>query len=164
MKRISRRVLAIDLTSRGFGYVVLEENKVLVDWGVKRARKDKTLETQANVAELIRYFHPSLLILEDGTAKDSRRCERIKQLLRSIRELAKAKRVKSRSISSARVREMFGRFGAKTKHQIACEIARQLPDLAPYMPRRRKPWMNEDYHMATFDAAALALADFHQRR
>ena len=48
-------------------------------------------------------------------------------------------------------------------HEIAHLIAKQLPELAAKLPPRRKPWMNEDYHMAMFDAAALALAEMYIR-
>lgn len=36
-----RRVLAIDPTSRGFGFVVFEGPEHLIDWAVVEIRKDK---------------------------------------------------------------------------------------------------------------------------
>lgn len=35
------RVLAIDPSTRGFGFAVLEAPNRLIDWGVKEARTDK---------------------------------------------------------------------------------------------------------------------------
>jgi len=63
----------------------------------------------------------------------------------------------------SRVKKVFAVFRANTKHEIAHAVAQQLPELAPRLPRFRKPWMSEDYRMAIFDAAALALTYFHSQ-
>ena len=49
---------------------------------------------------------------------------------------------------------------ATTKQEIAIAIAERFPELAPRLPRSRKPWMSEDYRMSIFDAVALALTFF----
>ena len=46
------------------------------------------------------------------------------------------------------------------KQEIAIAIAERFPELAPRLPRSRKPWMSEDYRMSIFDAVALALTFF----
>jgi len=51
---------------------------------------------------------------------------------------------------------------ATTKQEIAIAIAERFPELAPRLPRFRKPWMSEDYRMSIFDAVALALTFFFQ--
>ena len=48
------------------------------------------------------------------------------------------------------------------KQEIAIAIAERFPELAPRLPRFRKPWMSEDYRMSIFDAVALALTFFFQ--
>jgi hypothetical protein len=35
-----------------------------------------------------------------------------------------------------------------------------LAELAPRLPRFRKPWMSEDYRMSIFDAVSWAVAQF----
>jgi hypothetical protein len=40
-------------------------------------------------------------------------------------------------------------------------IAKRFPELAPRLPRFRKPWMSEDYRMSIFDAVAMALTLFN---
>lgn len=47
--------------------------------------------------------------------------------------------------------------GTANKHDIAVAIADRFPELAPRLPRVRKPWMSEDYRMSIFDAVGLAL-------
>jgi len=159
----TRRVLSVDPTSRGLGYMVMEEERTPVDWGVKVTRGKTKSATVATVAELIRLYRPHVLISEDCNAKGSRRCERIRRLLDGIRDAAAKDGVRSVKISTRRVKETFTSFHANTKHQIARVIAAQLPELAPRLPRYRKPWMSEDYRTAIFDAAAFALTYFYAR-
>jgi Holliday junction resolvasome RuvABC endonuclease subunit len=164
MRNIVWRVLAIDPTSRGFGFVVLEGQRTLVDWGVKGARSNKKSETLRKVSELIMHYHPRVLVMEDCQASGSRRCKRVRHLLNDIRDLAAKEGLKCRSISSIAVKKVFLAFHAATKHEIARAIGTQLPELAAQLPRYRKPWMSEDYRMAFFDAAAFALAYFYLRQ
>jgi hypothetical protein len=63
----------------------------------------------------------------------------------------------------AAVRPHYAERGAKNKDEIARMIAKRFPELRSSLPPRRKPWMPEDERMATFDAAALALAAFDVR-
>jgi len=156
-----KRVLAIDPTTRGFGFVVLESPTMPVDWGVKVIRYQKETKTLAKVSALIRHYQPTILVLEDH--RQSRRCGRVQELLDGIRRVATIAGLKSRSFPISRVKKVFGTFRAKTKHEIAHAVAQQLPELAPRLPRFRKPWMSEDYRMAIFDAAALALTYFHSQ-
>jgi len=50
-----------------------------------------------------------------------------------------------------------------TAEAIAMAIAKRFPELAPRLPRFRKPWMSEDYRMSIFDAVGLGLAFFTLR-
>jgi hypothetical protein len=156
-----KRVLAIDPTSRGFGFVVLESPTTPIDWGVKAIRPKEEARTLAKVSELIRHYRPEIIVLEDY--KGSRRCGRIQNLIERICRLSQAEGLKSRRIPGSRVKRVFHTFRARTKHEIAHAVAQQIPELAPRLPRYRKPWMSEDYRMAIFDAAALALTYFYSR-
>ena len=158
-----KRILAIDPTSRGFGYVVLEWPLVLVDWGVKSTRNEKEANTLSKMTTLIRHYQPECVVVQDCSGTGKLRCPRIQDLIDSIRRLATQKGIRSRKISSKTLIKVFSAFGARTKHEIAQVVAKQLPELAPHLPRYRKPWMSEDYWMAIFDAAALALTYFYSR-
>ena len=157
------RVLSLCPTHRGIGCAVMEAPTELVDWGVKSARMREIRATLAKVAELIEHYSPEVVLLEDFARYGSRRCQRVKRLLAAIRSLAARRHVSTASIPLQRVRQMFVAYGATTKHQIVQAIAKQLPDLALHLPRRRKPWMNEDYWMPSFDAVAFALTYFNAR-
>src|SRR5713226_5226422 len=149
-----KRVLALDPTSRGFGFVVLESPTTLIDWGGKVIRKQNEAKILAKVSKLIRYYLPEIIVLEDH--RGSRRCARIRRLLDQVCRLATKEGIKSRRIRVSLVKKVFRAFRATTKHEIAHVVAQQLPELAPQLPRFRKPWMSEGYGMAFFDAAALA--------
>ena len=40
-------------------------------------------------------------------------------------------------------------------------IVERLPELTPWRPPFRKPWMSESHRASIFDAAALALTYFY---
>src|SRR5579859_549607 len=109
-----KRVLAIDPTSRGFGFVVLESPTTLVDWGVKVVRQPNEAQTLARVLDLIRHYMPEIIVLEDH--RGSRRCARIQSLLAGVGRMATEEGLKIRHISVSQVKKVFKTFRACTKH------------------------------------------------
>ena len=155
------RVLAIDPSTRGFGFAVLEGPNRLIDWGVKETKTDKRRRSLELIEALIEQYQPNVLVVEDYTVKGARRCRRIQGLINDISKLALKRKVKVRSFSRAKVKQVFSESGAINKQEIATAIAKQFPELVPRLPRFRKPWMSEDYRMSIFDAVALGLTFFH---
>ncbi len=156
----SPRVLAIDPTTHGFGFAILESPTMPVDWGMPVIRKGDKEKTLARVTALIEQYEPNILAIEEP--KGSRRCQRVQELLEAI-SLIKVKGVTIKRFSTKRLKKVFRAFGAQTKYEIAHAIAKQVPELTSWLPRFRKPWMSEDKRTSIFDAAALALAYFHSR-
>ena len=159
----SLRLLAIDPSTKGFGFIVLEGEENAIDWGVRSAKGDKNAECLRQIAKLIARYRPDVIVVEDYRDKAARRPSRLLELVQRIRTLAIANRIKSRGVSRSQVRRVFVQFGALTKHQIAVEIAKRFPELIPHLPRPRKPWMSEDERVSIFDAAALALTLLYPR-
>jgi Holliday junction resolvasome RuvABC endonuclease subunit len=157
---VEKRVLAIDPSTRGFGYAVFEGPDQLIDWGVKETKTEKNKSALKHVAELLDRYQPSVIVVEDYAAKGSRRCPRIQKLINDTSKLASKRKVKVRSFSRAKVKQAFFESGARNKYEIAAAIGKRFPELAPRLPRFRKPWMSEDYRMSIFDAVALALTFF----
>ena len=157
------RVLGIDPGSRGFGYAVIEWPFNLVDWGVKSVRHKKKSRTLSRVLGLLRRYRPHVIVLENCEDKDSRRCQRIEKLISAICREAIQYGVTVRVYSRSEIRGVFGPFGAETKYEIAHAIAKQLPELSTRLPRYRKPWMSEDYRMASFTATSLVLTYLYTR-
>jgi len=151
------RVLAIDPSPSGFGYVVIEEPSELIDFGTKTVKGDKNFESLKRIEELINYTCPHVIIVEDITKKGALRRERVRRLIRDIIKLAAGQKIKAFTVSRLEAKAIFSRSVAFNKHQIASIIAAQFPELRPYLPPPRKSWMPEDSRMSIFDAAALAL-------
>jgi hypothetical protein len=151
------RTLAVDLASRGFGYAVLDAKGRLVDWGVRRVTGDKAAECMTRIMDLLEWYAPDLLVLEDCDASTSRRAPRIRALAHDVRRMAEAVEVRVTTVSWQKVRDIFGRSARATKHQIATWVAQLYPIMSRHLPPKRKSWMNEDERMNMFDAIALAL-------
>lgn len=157
-KRV-QRILAIDFTSRGFGYALFEGHPNLIDWGTTQLKAAEKLRCIFQIRKMIQRCRPAVLALEDP--KGSRRCSRIKRLIDSIRSLSVQYHIKARCFSRRQVREYFSRYKARTKHQIAIAISDQFPELKPQLPRYRRPWMSEDERMSIFNATSFALTYFN---
>jgi len=156
-----KRVLAIDPTTRGFGFAVLEGSENLIDWGVKEARDNKNSRCIQLIKELMDQYQPDAIVLENHRGKGSRRCTRIQKLLERILKLVTDKKITSNSFSKSQVKNAFFNVGVPTKLYIALAIGKKFPELAVRVPPYRKPWMSEDYRMSIFDAMALALTYFY---
>src|SRR5215467_13579765 len=159
-----KRVLAIDPSTRGFGFAVLEGPSRLIDWGVKETKTEKKKRSLTFIEALIEQYQPKVVIVEDYAAKGSRRCSRVRELIDDISKLAVKRKVKVRSFSRLKVKRALAEASASNKYEIAIAIAKRFPELAPRLPRFRKPWMSEDYRMSIFDAVALAITFFEKRR
>jgi Holliday junction resolvasome RuvABC endonuclease subunit len=157
------RVLALDPSTKGIGFAVMEGTEHLIDWGVKIVGREKNRECLRQAAELIRRYTPDVLVIEDHEHKSSRRSLRVRMLLKAILVLASKEEVKAQSVSRSALRKALSQGSALTKRQIAIEIAKRFPELAPRLPRLRKPWMGEDERMSIFDAVALAETLFYVR-
>src|SRR5262249_12646012 len=157
-------VLAIDPSTRGFGFAVLEGPNQLIDWGVKETKVDKNRKTLKLVADLIDRYQPNAIVVEDYAGKGSRRCRRVANLIKDISKLATKRNIRVKSFSRLKVKQAFSESAASNKQEIAAAIANRFPELVPRLPRFRKPWMSEDYRMSIFDAVSLAITFFEKRR
>jgi hypothetical protein len=147
------RLLAVDPTTRGIAWALLEGTDTLVDWGTPIARPPKNERSLGLVTELLDLCRPDVLVLEE-LEKGPLRTERVQFLLEAIEEVA---RVPVRRISR---RQAYAALGpeVRTKYQCALALVERFPALTPWMPHERKPWMSEDNRMNIFDALALATA------
>ena len=158
------RVLAISPSTKGFGFAVLEGARSLVDWGVKTVRHDKNARCLARIEELAGYYQPRVIILEDYTARDSRRHVRIQELIAKVAQIAIQRSIRVKRFSRSNVSRAFHAENARTKHDIALVIGSYFDELTPRIPPRRRPWKSEDHWMQMFDAVALALTYFRFTR
>jgi hypothetical protein len=162
MSRRRNLIFAIHLQTRGFAYVLFDESRIPIDWGVYDARgADKNARCLIRINSLLELHTPDVLVLQDMSEHGTRRARRIRELNRRAAELADQRGVRVKMYSRAQVIEYFAELGAVTKHKIAEAIAKHIPALSLYVPPARKPWMSENARMGIFDAAALAWMFFH---
>ena len=159
--RTPRRVLALYPQTRGFGFALFDEERRLVDWGLVGVRTaEKNIETIRGMARVILRTEPSLIVCEDVRPKGVRRHDRIRRLHALLMIHARVKRIPLRRFTRGQV---FRYFNVTTKWELALTVAHAVPQLAPRLPPKRKPWMSEDARQSLFDAAALGLMAFQRR-
>ena len=159
------RILAIAPSTRGFGFAVLEGRETLVDWGVKSVNGDKNTGSLAKVEELMAHYQPGVVVLQDNSAKDSRRSPRIRELGQQVVALASNRKISVASFSRERVRRVFFANGQATKQALAEVLAKRFPEeLGFRLPPKRRAWMSQDGRMDIFDAVSLALTFSRPRR
>jgi hypothetical protein len=152
------RILAIALSFRGFGFVVMEGEKTIIECGGRVARGDKNAQSTAKVEKLLNSYRPGVVVLQDVEAKGSRRYPRIKALNRQIKAVAEKRKIQVKLISGKHMRSVLLGDPKGTKHETAETLAVQFPDeLASRLPPKRKLWKSEDGRMDIFDAMALAV-------
>jgi hypothetical protein len=154
-------VLSIFPSASGFGYAVFEGPQSLVDWGVKSVHSSqKNLESLQKARDLLNFYDPDTVVLEDYEGHGSRRAKRIRTLINSMAAYAQREGISTTSFSRSELRACFG---LGSKRQIAEAIAREFPELEPRLPPVRKIWMSEDRRMSMFDAVSLAVTFFETR-
>ena len=153
-----KRILAIDLRSRSFGFAVFEGPARLLDWGVKSFRQGVNavkIPAGEKFAGLMDEFFPSAIVVQ----KDFFESKKKTGMRDSLLKRAEGHRIPIRLLSRRAVRLAFA--GAnRNKYTIAAALAKQLPELGPRLPGVRKIWKSEDYRMSIFDAAAAGVAFF----
>lgn len=159
MNKIQIRILAISLSTYGFGYAVMENGCRLVNYGKKVIPKDKNAKSLTGIEKMMVRNRPDVLVLQDVNARGTHRVPRIKTLHKKVLALAKKHDLKVDNISQKELRlTLIGREGA-TKQEMAELMASRFPDeLALRLPPKRKPWVSEDSRMDYFDAVGLVVA------
>ena len=153
------RILAVALSTVGFGFVVMEGEKTIIECGGRVAYGDKNAQSITKLEKLLNTYRPGVLVLQDVEAKGTRRYPRIKTLNRQITKVAGKRKIEVKLISGKQMRILLLGNPKGTKRKIAEMLATQFPDeLASRLPPKRKPWKSEDARMDIFDAMALVIA------
>jgi hypothetical protein len=142
-----RNVLAVAVASGRAGYVYLSDGK-LCDWGITvRAVKDPT-DLAAFVQSLINDWKPDVVVTEKCD-ENTRKGKRTHNLIRAIAETASHNYVLDVTVARPR--------GFQSKYEEAAHLAKQYPEVAGYLPeRKRRIFDFEPRGMIIFEALALA--------
>jgi Holliday junction resolvasome RuvABC endonuclease subunit len=151
------RVLGIAPSSRGFGFALMEGENTLVDWGIKSAKGDKNARSLSNVANLVDFYMPDAIALENTRLKKSRHSDRIKALVEEIVVFGNNHNIRVKLFSPKKLKLNILGDENGTKQDLAELLATYFPkELAFQLPKKRRIWMGPDYRMDIFDAVALA--------
>lgn len=151
MMRRALRLLAIDLSAKGFGFALVDAKLGLLDHGFTTMLAHEDGVFTSRLSTLIERGRPSTLVLENLQAAKGRET--------AIRRQSLAIKLVEGRIGLCFVSRIVVRrvFGEETKAAIARAVAVRFPELERRRPVTRKPWQSEDVRMNVFDAVALAL-------
>ena len=151
------RVLAVDPISRGFGYVVLEEDgPQLVDWGVKVCERNE-IGCTLSLRKLIAQSEPTVLVFEDVSSARSLRRIALEAFIDTVADGIADLKLPVRMYSRREIRKRFSAVRAITKTDIASLLVERFPELRGKRPKQRQLWESEDVRMSIFDALSMAL-------
>jgi hypothetical protein len=155
-----RRVIALDVHPRTFGFVVFKGPNRMLDWGIRSFRRGVNavkIPAAKKLLALVDEFTPSAVVIR----KPERR--RNRKMLKMIESQACSRNIPVRFISRGDANRAFVGFESN-KYEVASVLARQFPALASRLPPKRKFYESEDYRMGIFDAAAVGVAYFVRRK
>jgi hypothetical protein len=158
-----KRILALDVRSRGFGYAVFEGPDRLLDWGGRgfpRGSKVVRVPASKKVGMLIDEFAPKTIVLKKRLV---RRTRRNAGLIRTVLTQAKKDGIRTRFLTRRFVQKAFAENG-RNKHKVACALAAKFPELSPKLFSYRRCQDREDHRTTIFDAAALGVAYLNRGR
>jgi|SRR5438552_528443 len=148
------RILALDLHPRSFGYVVVENPKRLLDWGVCSYRGKHgagTVLVRKRLRQLLNLWRPAALVLLKPLKKSRRPNQKKDRLLERIVTETKNRRIIVREM----VKSSVDYQGNLTKYENARRVAEHFPVLTRELPPKRQIWQSEHYRMSIFTAASL---------
>ncbi len=156
-------VLAVYPCHRGFGFAVFESMYDAVDWGIRITTKRAVHAISlANVSQLIDWFHPQIIVVQDCTCSLLHCSKYVKKLIDSIVDLATSENIAVRQYKRTHIRECFiSQYNAMSKHEVAKSIVKVLPEFEPKLPPPRSLWQSEGYNMPLFDAVSLIFTFYY---
>jgi hypothetical protein len=159
MRQVNRhnsRVLAVAVSSRGFGYAILEGRDVLVNWGLLSPATNSLPTFQ----DMIEKYQVCAVVMETKYYRNSK----VRSLARGVADMAKKCGVQLSLMTRCEIRNVFFGDVDATRHQIAEILSDQFPEeLGFRLPPERKCYKGEDSRMCLFDAVAIAVASARKR-
>ncbi|GGG24841.1 hypothetical protein GCM10011344_26860 [Dokdonia pacifica] len=141
----------------GMGYVICENPKELLNYGMAKIRPFTTDRYIKRLHKYLKQYRPTLIILRGYENDDNRISKRTVGVINSFIQEAEAHDIPVYKYSRTQIKEVFSDFGGKSKFAIAKTIASWYPELEPRKPQFKRNSDLEDYNMGLFDAFSLML-------
>jgi hypothetical protein len=140
-----QRVLSIAVASRKIAYVFLIDG-CLKDWQLSRAGGRSAPKGRSFLRTAIAQYKPDLVVIENPygpTRKYGKPREILLTMAQDLADSATPHRLVIRTQTFA------------NKYEEAAALARQFPEISPWLPKTRRIWDNEPTEMIYFEALAL---------
>jgi hypothetical protein len=148
-----RKILALDVRSQRFGYVVVEGARVCaLDCGVRSVHR-----RIGYISDLLRLYRPSAVVLRRLKTDGRRDSPGARKIMRVIRYESRRLGVPVEMVSDTTLKRFFREHGKQTKHEVAQLLAACFPELRWRLPPVRKCYEREARRMSIFDAAQLGV-------
>jgi Holliday junction resolvasome RuvABC endonuclease subunit len=157
----SHVVLAIYPHGKGIAYACMSTPTTMIESGQRFFHPICNRKCRKRAQNVLRYFCPDIVILEDEVSDIAFKRDRVTRLLGEIKHDAEELNLRVVQYKREHIREVFGQFGASTKHEIATKIAKWLPEYTKRVPKVRDICGSESSAMGEFDAISLAYTHFY---
>lgn len=154
---VPTKVVSIYPYTRGFAYAVMDSPVNLIEFRLFELKKLDVNRIVRLVLEIVEKHQPVTVVLEDTNSKYCRKGARTKQLIRAIALAVKKKSVEIDFISRDQVRQIFRRWNAKNKYEIAEVLIRNIDQLAAIKMEKPKYPGREPNVEAVFSAVSLLI-------
>lgn len=140
-----RRVMGMAVSSLKIGFAYLIDGE-LMDWKLSIDASRTEEACFMKVDDWLSYYQPDVLVIED--VEQSRKGPNSRLLQSAIRKAALEAEV--------RVVEVARDLGAANKYAEAEALAAEFPQIAAWLPEKRRLWEQEPRNIIIFEALALA--------
>ena len=155
MKHTCKRILALEIRRHRIGFAVLEGRKRLLDYGVGSYTSRSSILRYLD--RIIPTFGPEIIAVRRAQQKNVSDRRATSETFTIVRAAAEQRAIPIEFIANEEVKLAFQQTAARNKDEIATAVTKMFPELRWKLPRERKPWISEGYHMIMFDAVATAI-------
>ncbi|NVK52501.1 MAG: hypothetical protein HWD85_06165 [Flavobacteriaceae bacterium] len=154
-------ILSIYPNSIGFGYAIMSNALTVLNSQVVQVRPISNTQALQRMKEIIDYYEPKIVVIEDYRGIGSRKSKRIVKMIDAISRYATKTHLATCKYSRADIRYVFSNFNAHTKYEIACVIAENISSMKHKLMKPRKTSESEKYMTGAFDAVSLGITHFY---
>ncbi len=149
------RTLSIYICTRGFSYAVMDNALTLIETNLISPKKFNGTKLLKKIKKVITSFGDVTLILEDHSSKSNRKGKRSKMINNKVYSWAKKRGIVVKTYSRDDVREVFSRWMAYTKYDIAQVLVKNIEGLKPFFFEPIKYPGREHNYEAIFTSVSL---------
>jgi hypothetical protein len=150
------RVLGLSPRTAGCGFAVIEKEEGLLAWGVAELPSGNSSDLLARINTLVERYQPTAICLESSS--ETNRRQRARDRLDLVASWARKHGLTVVALSRLEVRRAFRLPSGATNHDTAVAVVAALPQLAVYLPAKRRLWESEPRALRMFEAVAFASA------